>query len=155
MGAGKPTKAEAGRLGGLKNGRKRARRLSPARRKAIATKAAEARWGPDYKPKRKRRRMILVPLTERRTWFPTSIGFDPEKVDVRVEGVAVHGAGWCLISARPGDRREALSLRACVETIDATSFVDALIARSIPACVELIDATACPVDDAVARSLPA
>ena len=34
-----------GRLGGLKGGRARAEKLSPERRKEIATKAATARWG--------------------------------------------------------------------------------------------------------------
>lgn len=36
--------AALGRRGGLKGGRARAERLSPSRRKAIAKKAAEARW---------------------------------------------------------------------------------------------------------------
>jgi hypothetical protein len=35
---------EMGRLGGLKGGPERARRLSPERRKEIAQKAARARW---------------------------------------------------------------------------------------------------------------
>jgi len=34
-----------GRLGGLKGGKARAEKLSPERRKEIARKAAEARWG--------------------------------------------------------------------------------------------------------------
>ena len=34
----------AGRLGGLKGGHARAEKLSPEERKAIAKKAAEARW---------------------------------------------------------------------------------------------------------------
>jgi hypothetical protein len=34
-----------GRLGGLKGGKARAEKLSPKKRKAIAKKAAEARWG--------------------------------------------------------------------------------------------------------------
>jgi hypothetical protein len=33
-----------GRLGGLKGGKARAEKLSPKRRKAIAKKAAQARW---------------------------------------------------------------------------------------------------------------
>jgi hypothetical protein len=33
-----------GRLGGLKGGKARAEKLSPKRKKAIATKAAQARW---------------------------------------------------------------------------------------------------------------
>ena len=37
--------AELGRRGGLKGGKARARKLSPAKRKAIAKKAARARWG--------------------------------------------------------------------------------------------------------------
>ena len=37
-------KAKAGRLGGLKGGNARAAKLSPAKRKAIAKKAAEVRW---------------------------------------------------------------------------------------------------------------
>lgn len=39
-----PLAVELGRRGGLKGGKARARKLSPARRKAIAKKAAEARW---------------------------------------------------------------------------------------------------------------
>jgi hypothetical protein len=34
-----------GRLGGAKGGKARAAKLSPAKRKAIAKKAAQARWG--------------------------------------------------------------------------------------------------------------
>ena len=37
-------KAKAGQLGGLKGGKARAEKLSPAKRKAIAKKAAETRW---------------------------------------------------------------------------------------------------------------
>lgn len=37
-------RAKAGRLGGLKGGKARAAKLSPAKRKAIAKKAALARW---------------------------------------------------------------------------------------------------------------
>lgn len=37
-------KAKAGRLGGLKGGVARAAKLSPAKRKTIAKKAAVARW---------------------------------------------------------------------------------------------------------------
>ena len=40
-----PAAVELGRLGGLKGGKARAAKLSPAKRKAIAKKAAEARWG--------------------------------------------------------------------------------------------------------------
>lgn len=36
---------ELGRLGGLKGGKARAESLSPAKRKAIAKKAAQKRWG--------------------------------------------------------------------------------------------------------------
>ncbi|HEY1706702.1 MAG TPA: hypothetical protein VGG10_00445 [Rhizomicrobium sp.] len=36
---------EANRKGGLKGGKARAAALSPAKRKAIAKKAAKARWG--------------------------------------------------------------------------------------------------------------
>jgi hypothetical protein len=44
--AGKnPAAVALGKLGGPKGGRARAERLSPARRKAIAKKAARARWG--------------------------------------------------------------------------------------------------------------
>lgn len=39
-----------GRRGGLKGGPARARALSPARRKALASKAARARWGKKGKP---------------------------------------------------------------------------------------------------------
>lgn len=43
--AGKSVKAvKAGRIGGVKGGRARAKKLSAARRKAIAKKAASARW---------------------------------------------------------------------------------------------------------------
>ena len=35
-----------GRLGGLKGGKARADSMTPAKRKAIAKKAAAARWGP-------------------------------------------------------------------------------------------------------------
>jgi hypothetical protein len=46
---GKPEKNPAavalGRLGGLKGGKARAKALSPAKKKAIARKAAAARWG--------------------------------------------------------------------------------------------------------------
>ena len=40
----KPTAKEYGRIGGLTGGRIRAERLSPEERKAIAKKAATARW---------------------------------------------------------------------------------------------------------------
>lgn len=43
-----PAAVELGRLGGLKGGKARAASLSMAKRKAIARKAALARWG---KPK--------------------------------------------------------------------------------------------------------
>ena len=39
-----PAAVELGRLGGLKGGKARAKKLSPERRKEIAKKAAEARW---------------------------------------------------------------------------------------------------------------
>jgi hypothetical protein len=42
-----PHAAALGRLGGLKGGRARANSLSAARRRAIARKAARARWHPD------------------------------------------------------------------------------------------------------------
>jgi hypothetical protein len=45
----KPTQKEYGRIGGLVGGKIRAQRLSPEERKAIAKKAAEARWS--QKPK--------------------------------------------------------------------------------------------------------
>ena len=38
-------RAKAGRKGGLKGGKARASTLSPRKRKAIARKAARARWG--------------------------------------------------------------------------------------------------------------
>lgn len=41
------TKQKAGRLGGLKGGKARAEKLSSAKRKAIAKKAAAARWKKD------------------------------------------------------------------------------------------------------------
>jgi hypothetical protein len=40
-----PAAVELGRLGGLKGGKARAAKLSPERRKEIARKAAEKRWG--------------------------------------------------------------------------------------------------------------
>lgn len=40
----KPTAKEYGRIGGLIGGKIRAERLSPEERKAIAKKAAQARW---------------------------------------------------------------------------------------------------------------
>jgi hypothetical protein len=44
--AGKnPAAVALGKLGGPKGGRARAEALSPAKRKAIAKKAAKARWG--------------------------------------------------------------------------------------------------------------
>lgn len=39
-----PAAVELGRLGGLKGGKARAESLSPAKRKAIAKKAAKTRW---------------------------------------------------------------------------------------------------------------
>ena len=42
----KNPRAEAGRLGGLKGGKSRAKKLSASRRSAIARKAAKARWKP-------------------------------------------------------------------------------------------------------------
>lgn len=39
-----PLAVELGRRGGLKGGKARAKSLSPAKRKAIAVKAAKARW---------------------------------------------------------------------------------------------------------------
>jgi hypothetical protein len=39
-----PAAVTLGRLGGLKGGKARAEKLSPALRKAIAKKAAESRW---------------------------------------------------------------------------------------------------------------
>ena len=47
---------ELGRLGGLKGGKARAKKLSKARRISIAEKAARARWG--GKKKRKIRRHL-------------------------------------------------------------------------------------------------
>ena len=40
-----PGQVRAGRSGGLKGGKARAKRLSPERRSEIARKAAKARWG--------------------------------------------------------------------------------------------------------------
>ena len=39
-----PTAVTLGRLGGLKGGKARAEKLAPSKRKAIARKAAKARW---------------------------------------------------------------------------------------------------------------
>lgn len=40
-----PAAVTLGRLGGMKGGKARADKLTPENRKAIAKKAAEARWG--------------------------------------------------------------------------------------------------------------
>jgi hypothetical protein len=40
-----PGQVRAGRRGGMKGGKARADKLSPARRSEIARKAAKARWG--------------------------------------------------------------------------------------------------------------
>ncbi len=40
-----PAAVALGRLGGLKGGKARAKKLSAKKRKAIAQKAAKARWG--------------------------------------------------------------------------------------------------------------
>lgn len=40
-----PAAVALGRLGGLKGGKARAQSLSPTKRKKIARKAAQARWG--------------------------------------------------------------------------------------------------------------
>jgi hypothetical protein len=40
-----PAAVALGRMGGLKGGKARAASLTPAKRKAIAKKAAKARWG--------------------------------------------------------------------------------------------------------------
>ena len=45
-----PAAVALGRLGGLKGGKARAEKLTAEQRKAIATKAAEARWGSAPKP---------------------------------------------------------------------------------------------------------
>lgn len=42
-----PAAVALGRLGGLKGGAARAKKLSPAKRRAIAKKAAAARWEKD------------------------------------------------------------------------------------------------------------
>jgi hypothetical protein len=42
-----PAAVALGRLGGLKGGKARAEKLSPARRKEIASKAAKKRWDKD------------------------------------------------------------------------------------------------------------
>ena len=43
-----PAAVALGRLGGLKGGKARAEKLSPAKRKAIAQKAAAKRWGKSH-----------------------------------------------------------------------------------------------------------
>jgi len=43
-GAPEGKQAQAGRIGGLKGGKERAKRLSPKRRSEIARTAAQARW---------------------------------------------------------------------------------------------------------------
>jgi hypothetical protein len=42
-----PAAVALGKLGGLKGGKARAAKLSPERRKAIAQRAAQARWAKD------------------------------------------------------------------------------------------------------------
>ena len=42
-----PHAVKAGRLGGLKGGKARAKQLSSSQRRAIARKAAEKRWKPE------------------------------------------------------------------------------------------------------------
>jgi len=44
-----PAAVALGRLGGLKGGRARAKRLSPTKRKQIARKAANLRWAKTQK----------------------------------------------------------------------------------------------------------
>lgn len=44
-----PAAVALGKLGGLKGGKARADKLSPKRRKEIALKAANARWGKPVK----------------------------------------------------------------------------------------------------------
>ncbi len=44
-----PAAVALGRLGGLKGGKARAEKLSPKKRKAIAQKAAQARWNKSRK----------------------------------------------------------------------------------------------------------
>ena len=44
-----PAAVELGRLGGLKGGKARAKKLTAAKRKAIAKKAAAKRWGSQSK----------------------------------------------------------------------------------------------------------
>ena len=48
-----PAAIALGRLGGLKGGKARAAKLSAAKRKAVAIKAAEARWGRQTATKKK------------------------------------------------------------------------------------------------------
>jgi len=45
-----PLAVELGRRGGLKGGKARAAKLSPAKRKAIAKRAAQARWSRQPRP---------------------------------------------------------------------------------------------------------
>ncbi len=45
-----PMAVALGQRGGLKGGKARAEKLSPAKRKAIAKKAAKARWSRSRKP---------------------------------------------------------------------------------------------------------
>jgi len=69
---------EAGRLGGATA----ATRMTRAERKARARLAAAKRWK-GHKPKRKRRSKV-APLSERRTWFPNSIGFEVDVKDLHL-----------------------------------------------------------------------
>jgi hypothetical protein len=45
-----PAAVALGRLGGLKGGKARAKKLTPAQRKASARKAAMARWSKEKSP---------------------------------------------------------------------------------------------------------
>ncbi len=59
--------AALGRLGGKKGGRARAEKLSPRQRRAIAVKAARARWAANDQPKKTNRTtMKTTPKKKRR-----------------------------------------------------------------------------------------
>ena len=58
-----PAAVELGKLGGAKGGYARAASLSPQRRKAIAKKAANARWNPAGKRRGLKIKSLIV-LTE-------------------------------------------------------------------------------------------
>jgi len=75
------TKAEAGRLGGLKGGPARAKGLSKERLSEIGRMGGRPK---SDKPKRKRR---LARRSGEWTWYQDSIGFDPAQLGAVLDAV--------------------------------------------------------------------